>query len=294
MLIDSLFNLFVAPFTDFLFMRRALLACIALGLMSGPIGVLLVMRRMSLAGDAISHAVLPGVAIAYMIAGMSLPALGLGAFISATVVALLSGAVAQYTSQKEDASLAAFYIMALALGVAMISMQANSVNLIHLLFGNVLAVDNSGLLLVVSVTSLSLLTLAVIWRPLLMAGFDPSFLVQYGHLGRASSLVFMLLVVLAFVASFQTLGTLMAVGLLMLPATAARFWTKDIVGLCLIAALIAAISAVTGLLISFHVHVPSGPAIVLVAGALYVLSLLIGARESVWVTLRRSSRHKLS
>jgi zinc/manganese transport system permease protein len=104
----------------------------------------------------------------------------------------------------------------------------------------------------------------------------------------------MLLVVLAFVASFQTLGTLMAVGLLMLPATAARFWTKDIVALCLVAALLAAISGVAGLLISFHVHIPSGPAIVLVAGALYMLSLLIGARESVWVSLRRNTRHKLS
>jgi len=294
MLIDSIFNVVVTPFTEFAFMRRALLACIALGLMSGPIGVLLVMRRLSLAGDAISHAVLPGAAIAYMIAGMSLPALGLGAFVSATIVALLSGAVSQYTSQKEDASLAAFYIMALALGVTLISMQGTSVDLMHLLFGSVLAVDDGGLLLVVSVTTLSLITLAMIWRPLLMAGFDPSFLAQYGRLGRLSSLIFMLLVVLAFVASFQTLGTLMAVGLLMLPATAARFWAKDIVALCLIASLFAAMSGVTGLLVSFYVHIPSGPAIVLVAGALYALSLLVGARESLLVTLHRSTRHKLS
>lgn len=292
--IETLHGLVVVPFTEFAFMRRALLACIALGLMSGPIGVLLVMRRLSLAGDAIAHAVLPGAAIAYMITGMSLPALGLGAFVSATIVALMSGAVAQYTSQKEDASLAAFYIMALALGVALISMQGTNVDLMHLLFGSVLAVDDASLLLVLSVTTVSLLTLALIWRPLLMGGFDPSFLSQYGMIGRASSLIFMLLVVLAFVASFQTLGTLMAVGLLMLPATAARFWTKDIISLCLVAALLAAMSGAVGLLISFHVHVPSGPAIVLVAGALYILSLLFGSRESLLGLVQRKTRHKLS
>lgn len=294
MIIETLYSGLVAPFVDFAFMRRALLACVALGLMSGPIGVLLVMRRLSLAGDAISHAVLPGAAVAYIVAGMSLPALGLGAFVSATIVALLSGAVAQFTSQKEDASLAAFYIIALALGVGLISMQGSSVDLMHLLFGSVLAIDDSALVLVVAVTSLSLMTLALIWRPLLMGGFDPTFLSQYGSVGRLASLMFMLLVVLAFVASFQTMGTLMAVGLLMLPATAARFWTKDIMSLCGVAALLAACSGVIGLLVSFHVHVPSGPAIVLVAGCFYGLSLLLGTRESVFRMVQRHSRHKLS
>ncbi|MFW8566523.1 metal ABC transporter permease [Orrella sp. 11846] len=283
---------FWLPFAEFGFMRRALIACIALGLVSGPIGSILVMRRMSLAGDAISHAVLPGAAIGYLLAGMSFAVMGVAAFFSALLVALLASLVSSLTSQREDASLAAFYLIALALGVALISVSGSNVDLMHLLFGSVLAVDRDGLFLVAGASSVVLLVLAIIWRPLLAGSFDPLFLAQYGKAGRLSTQLFMVLVVLTFVACFQTLGTLMAVGLLMLPAIAARFWVRDVSHACVLASALAIISAVIGLLLSYHWRLPSGPAIVLSAGVIYLGSLAMGTRDSLLALLLKHRRHK--
>lgn len=287
-------ELFWTPFAEFGFMQRALVACLALGLVSGPIGVLLVMRRMSLAGDAISHSVLPGAAVGYLIAGMSFAVMGFAAFITAMLVALMASGVSNLTSQREDASLAAFYLIALALGVAIISMNGSNVDLMHLLFGSVLAVDRSGLILVAGAVSLALVVLALIWRPLLAGSFDPLFVAQHGKSGRRATQLFMFTVVLTFVASFQTLGTLMAVGLLMLPATAARFWVRDISRACALASLMAMASGAIGLLVSYHVSVPSGPAIVLTAGCFYLVSLLAGAHDSLLAHTLKITRHKES
>lgn len=281
-----------APFAEFAFMQRALVATLALGLISGPVGVLLVMRRMSLAGDAIAHSVLPGAAVGYLLAGMSLPALGLGAFVSALLVALLASYVASATPQKEDASLAAFYLMALAAGVMLVSLRGSSVDLMHLLFGSILAVDALALVLIAAAVSVALLLLALIWRVLLASSFDPLFLVQFGQSGRWANQLFMLTVVLAFVACFQTLGTLMAVGLLMLPAVAARFWSRDIPSACVLASLFAMVSGVIGLLLSYYFSLPSGPAIVLTAGAFYLASLLFGVNGGLLLPLIPTPRHR--
>ncbi|AWB34572.1 metal ABC transporter permease [Orrella marina] len=287
-------ELFWIPFAEFGFMQRALVACLALGLVSGPIGVLLVMRRMSLAGDAISHSVLPGAAVGYLIAGMSFAVMGVAAFMTAMLVALMASGVSNLTSQREDASLAAFYLIALALGVAIISMNGSNVDLMHLLFGSVLAVDRSGLILVAGAVSLALVVLALIWRPLLAGSFDPLFVAQHGKAGRRATQLFMFTVVLTFVASFQTLGTLMAVGLLMLPATAARFWVRDISRACALASLMAMASGAVGLLVSYHASVPSGPAIVLTAGCFYLISLLAGTHDSLLAHSLKVTRHKES
>ncbi len=283
-----------APFVEFAFMRRALVASLALGLIAGPIGVLLVMRRMSLAGDAIAHAVLPGAAVGYLLAGMSLPALGLGAFVSALAVALLASFVASNTAQKEDASLAAFHLIALALGVTLVSIKGSSVDLMHLLFGSILAVDTQALVLVVGAVTAALVLLALVWRVLLASSFDPMFLMQFGQSGKWANQLFMLTVVLTFVASFQTLGTLMAVGLLMLPAIAARSWSRDIPTSCVLASLFAMSSGFIGLLLSYHVSLPSGPAIVLTAGAIYLVSLLLGSHDGLLLKLLPSARHRQS
>jgi len=283
-----------SPFVEFAFMRRALVASLALGLISGPVGVLLVMRRMSLAGDAIAHAVLPGAAVGYLIAGMSLPILGLGAFVSALAVALLASFVASNTAQKEDASLAAFHLIALALGVTLVSLKGSSVDLMHLLFGSILAVDASALILVTAATTVALVLLALVWRVLLASSFDPMFLMQFGHSGKWANQLFMLTVVLTFVACFQTLGTLMAVGLLMLPAIAARSWSRDIPKSCVLASLFAMVSGLIGLLLSYHVGLPSGPAIVMTAGVIYLVSLLFGTNDGLLLKLIPIARHRES
>lgn len=293
----SLHAFFIQPFTEFGFMRRALVACLALALGSGPVGTLLVLRRMSLVGDAMAHALLPGAAIAFIVFGLSLTAMSLGAFAAALLVAALAGGVARFTQQREDASFAAFYLIALAGGVMLMSTHGSSVDLMRVLFGSVLAVDDAALLLVAGVASVSLLVLAAVWRPLVVECFDPGFLRLAGGgpgLGAWLHQLFLVLLVANLVAGFQAMGTLMAVGLLMLPAIAARCWAQDLTRIALLASAIAAACGYGGLLLSFHAGLPSGPAIVLLAGVVYVFSLCLGSRDSlrsrrVRVPLQRST-----
>lgn len=277
----SLAGLFLDPFLDYAFMRRALVACLALSLGSAPIGVFLILRRMSLLGDALSHAILPGAAVGFVFGGLSLWPMSLGGFAAAVAVALLSGWVARATRLKEDASFAAFYLIALALGVLLISRHGGPVDLMHVLFGSVLAVDEDSLLLIAAIASLTLAALALIWRPLVVECFDPGFLKAVGGPGGAVHMLFMALVVVNLVAGFQALGTLMAVGLMMLPAASARFWAASVEGMAAAAIVLAMLASLAGLLLSFHLELASGPAIVLMAGAGYVLSILAGPRESV-------------
>jgi len=285
----TLHALVIQPFVEFGFMRRALVATLALGLSCGPVGTLLVLRRMSLVGDAMGHALLPGAALGFIVAGFSLAAMSVGGFIAALSVALAAGFVARVTSQREDASFAAFYLIALALGVMLISTHGSSVDLMHMLFGSILAVDDAALLLMASVASVTLLALAAIYRPLIVECLDPGFLRNVGGRGHLVHGVFLVLAVANLVAAFQALGTLMAVGLMMLPATAARFWANEVWSLALVAGGVSALSGFAGLLLSFHAQWPSGPAIVLVAGAIYLLSLAAGPRDGlIWRLLRRS------
>ncbi len=272
----------IQPFIEFEFMRRALVACLALSLGCGPVGTLLVLRRMSLVGDALSHAVLPGAAMGFMIAGLSLVVMSVGGFIAGLAVAALSGLVARVTPQREDASFAAFYLISLALGVLIVSTHGSNVDLMHVLFGTILAVDDASLLLIVSIATLTLFILAVIGRGLIVECFDPGFLRAVGGPGVAVHFVFLVLVVMNLVAGFHALGTLMAVGLMMLPAAAARFWAGGVATLAATSSAIAFASAYAGLLLSYHANLPSGPAIILVAGGVYIVSVVAGPRGSLW------------
>ena len=287
----TLYDLVLAPFAEFGFMRRALVGCLALALGGGPIGTFLVIRRMSLMGDALSHAVLPGAALGFIFGGLSLPAMSLGGAGAGLMVALLSGLVARLTPLREDASFAAFYLISLALGVLLISIHGSNVDLLHLLFGSILAIDDTALLLIGAVATTSVLSLAAIWRPLVIECFDPGFLRAVDGRGGVVHTVFLVLVVLNLVAGFQALGTLMAVGLMMLPAATARFWVRELSSLCAASSTLALVSGFLGLLLSYHLDLPSGPSIVLVAGVAYLASVLFGPRDSLR-TLRL--RHRQS
>lgn len=275
------------PFTELAFMRRALAACLALSLSAPPVGVFLTLRRMSLVGDATAHAVLPGVAAAYLIAGPSLLAMTAGGFLSALAVAVLASLAARVTLLREDATFAAFYLMALATGVLLVSVRGNQVDLLHMLFGTVLAVDRPGLLLVASISTLTLLTLAVGYRALVIDSFDPTFLRARRGGSSLYRLLFATLVVLNLVAGFQALGTLMAVGLMMLPAAAARFWAQDLPWMLAAACLTGALASFLGLALAFQLDLPVGPSIVLTAGLLCALSALFAPRGLVPVLARR-------
>jgi zinc/manganese transport system permease protein len=270
------YDYLIGPFIDYEFMRRALVGVIALALGAGPIGVLLMLRRMSLMGDAMAHAILPGAALGFMVAGFNLFAMTLGGFVAGVVVAVMAGLIARTTQLKEDAALAAFFIVSLALGVTIVSVRGTNVDLLHFLFGNVLALDNATLLLAAAIATISLLVLAVIWRPLVLECVDPGFLRTVSRAGGPVHMAFLALVVMNLVAGFQALGTLLAVGLMMLPAVAMRFWARDISSMIGGAILIGIVSGYVGLLASFHGNLPAGPAIILVAGAIYAASILIG------------------
>jgi zinc/manganese transport system permease protein len=276
-MIDSL----IQPFIEFAFMRRALVGSLAISLTAPPIGVFLVLRRMSLMGDAMGHAILPGAAIGYLLAGLSLFAMSLGGFAAGLAVALAAGLVARSTVIREDASLAGFYLLSLALGVMLVSVRGSSVDLLHVLFGTVLALDDGALLLIASIATVSMMTLAVIYRPLVMECFDPQFLRSVSPLSSPTHLIFLVLVVLNLVAGFQALGTLMAVGIMLLPAVAARFWAEDVGGMIGVAIASAFGSSVIGLLVSYYVNVPTGPAVILACGAFYLLSMMVGVRGGV-------------
>jgi zinc/manganese transport system permease protein len=277
----TLYDVALAPFAEFGFMRRALVGCLALALSCGPIGTILVIRRMSLMGDALSHAVLPGAALGFITAGLSLPAMSLGGIVAGLVVALLSGLVTRLTPLREDASFAGFYLISLALGVLLVSIHGSNVDLLRLLFGSILAVDDAALILIGGITTASLLLLAVIYRPLVVECFDPGFLRAVGGRGGLVHTLFLALVVFNLVAGFQALGTLMAVGLMMLPAAAARFWVRELWSLSAASGALALGSGFVGLLLSYHLNLPSGPAIVLVAGLGYIVSVALGPRDSL-------------
>ena len=210
----------------------------------------LVMRRMSLVGDALSHAVLPGAAIGYIFAGLSLPAMSIGGFVAGMLMALLAGLVSRFTSLKEDANFAAFYLSSLAIGVILVSKQKDgNVDLLHLLFGSVLAVDIPALQLIAIAASVTIAVLATIYRPLVLESIDPLFLKAVGGKGGFWHVAFLVLVVMNLVAGFQALGTLMSVGLMMLPAITARLWAKNMGMLILLSVLLALFCGFAGLLV---------------------------------------------
>jgi zinc/manganese transport system permease protein len=271
-----IYSWLIAPFLEFEFMRRGLVGVFALAIGAGPVGVLLMLRRMSLMGDAMAHAILPGAAIGFLFAGLNLLALTFGGLVAGILVALLAGFVARATQLKEDAALAAFFLVSLALGVTIVSLRGSNIDLLHFLFGSVLALDNPTLVLMATIATISLGVLSLIWRPLVLDCVDPGFLRSVSPSGPFVHTVFLALVVLNLVGAFHAMGTLLAVGVMMLPAVASRFWARDLTSMVSISIGFGLLSGYVGLLLSFHTAVPAGPAIIIVAGAAYVGSLLFG------------------
>ena len=271
-----LYAIFIAPFIEFEFMRRALVGAAALAIAGSPIGVFLILRRMSLTGDAMAHAILPGAAIGYLVAGLSLGAMTLGGLIAGFAVAIAAGAVARVTSLREDASLAAFYLISLALGVTLVSVRGSNIDLLHVLFGSVLALDDATLILIAAIASITLLGLALLYRPLVMETLDPSYLASVSRAGGPTQLLFLGLVVLNLVGGFQALGTLLAVGLMMLPAASARLWSADMTAMIALSMAMGLAASFAGLVVSYHAGLPTGPVIILAAGVIYLVSLVFG------------------
>jgi zinc/manganese transport system permease protein len=286
MMVDVLWS----PFVEFSFMRRALVGCIAISIGATPVGVFMILRRMSLTGDAMAHAILPGTAIAYLVVGLSLPAMTIGGLVAGLIVAVGAGVISRHTSLREDTSLAAFYLISLALGVLLLSARGNSVDLFHVLFGSILALDNHSLLLLAAIASLSLFLLAVIFRSLILECVDALFLRSVSHTSPLAHYGFLTLMVMNLVAGFHALGTLMAVGMMVLPGAAAKFWARSLGALLGLSVVVGLSGSYLGLLLSYHQDLPAGPAIILVLGAIYAGSIVFG-RDSGLVVTHMARQH---
>lgn len=262
-------------FLSFDFMQRALIATTILSLSMSPVGAFLVLRRLSLAGEAMAHAIVPGIVIAFVIAGLSVVSMIIGGLIAGLIVALLTSLLARRTLIKEDASLASLYLISLALGIFILSAAGSAIPLKSFLFGSTLGIGDDTLLLIGATATITLVSFAFLLRPLIMATIDPVFFDSQFKYPQLIAQWFMFLLVLNLLAAFKSLGTLMAVGLMILPATSARYWVKTVTGYLLMTFLFAILSCWVGLILSFYLSdVPTGPAIVLAAGAIFITSLI--------------------
>jgi zinc/manganese transport system permease protein len=258
--------------------RHSLAAVVALALSAGPIGVFLMLRRMSLVGDAMAHAILPGVAIGFLVAGLNVFAMTLGGVAVGLLIALLAGAVSRATSLQEDASLAVFLLVSLALGVVIVTLNGIDIErLMTFLFGETAAKMSTAKLLVIAANAtISLIALALIYRPLVLGCVDPGFLRSVSRADGVAHLTFLALLVLNLISGFHALGTLLSVGIIIIPAGIARFWTRDISTMIALAIMSALVSGWAGVLFAFDAGIPSGPAVTLMAGLLYIGSVLLG------------------
>ena len=263
--------------SSFAFMQRAFVATTVLSFSVAPVGAFLVLRRLSLAGEAMAHAITPGIVIGFALAGLSVTSLLVGGLIAGVGVAALASLLARRTILRSDASLASLYLIALALGIFVLSAAGSAVPLQSFLFGSILGIDDPSLILLGSVATVTLVSFAVLLRPLIISTCDPVFFESQTRRPWLVEQGFMLLLVLNLLAAFKTLGTLMAVGLMILPATAARYWAHTITGQLWLGLVFALSSCWVGLTLSFlFPETPSGPAIVLVAGCLFLVSVLFG------------------
>lgn len=210
--------------------------------------------------------------------GLSLAAMTVGGIVAGLAVAIGSGLVARNTLIREDTSLAVFYLLSLSLGVLIVSVRGNNVDLLHVLFGTVLALDDAALALLWGISGVTLSTLFLLRRALILECLDPSFLRQVSGLSPAAHYGFLMMLVINLVAGFHTLGTLMAVGIMVMPAASARFWVREVGPMVLSAIGIALTASFAGLLVSYHTDWPTSPAIVLCLGMVYLLSLAVAPR----------------
>ncbi|MQQ09811.1 metal ABC transporter permease [Epibacterium sp. SM1979] len=279
---------------SFAFMQRAIVATTVLSASVAPVGTFLVLRRLSLAGEAMAHAITPGVVIGFVVAGLSVFSLLIGGVIAGGVAAVLTALLARKTILRSDASLASIYLIALAAGIFILSAAGSAVPLKSFLFGSILGIDDASMILIGAVATVTLVAFAFLLRPLIISTCDPVFFEAQTKRPLLVEQAFMLLLVLNLIAAFKTLGTLMAVGLMILPATTARYWSSTITGQLGLTFVFALSSCWVGLTLSyFFPETPSGPAIVLTAGGFFLVSVLLGP-HGFGVRLRKTTPQSTS
>ncbi|MGM0614603.1 MAG: metal ABC transporter permease [Pseudomonadota bacterium] len=267
----------IAEAFQYAFMQRALLTSVLVGAICGLLSCYVVLKRWSLLGDAISHAVLPGVAIAYLLGWPFF----IGAFITGALTSLGIGAIERHTRIKSDAAMGLMFTGAFALGIVIISKIATSTHLMHILFGNVLGVQPTNMLLTLAASVITLLVIWLAYRPLMLYTFDPQ---QAQALGFNTSIVhygLILLLTLTIVASLETVGIILVVAMLITPGATAHMLTDRFATMLWLSVAVGVSSAVLGLWLSVVLDVASGGSIVLVATGLFFLALLFSPKHGV-------------
>lgn len=253
------------------FMQRGLLASVIVGVLCAVMGTYVVLRGMAFLGDAMAHAILPGVAIAYIFKGDLL----IGAGIAAIAVALIIGLFSKGGAVKEDTAIGIMFAAALSLGVALIStMQTYAVDLSHILFGNVLGVSPSDLWLIGGLSFAILLTVGLLFKPFLVISFDPVLAATLRLPAELLRNLMLVLLALTVVVSLQTVGVSLAAAMLVTPAATAYLLTRRLLPMMMISALIGALSSIIGLYLSYYFNIVSGSAIVLTATLFFMLAFL--------------------
>lgn len=261
--------------------QSAAAGALSLAFGGAPLGVLLISRRMSLMGDGLSHGILPGMALAYLVAGPDPVALTVGALAAAVLVAGLASLFARTRTLPEDASFAVFYLSSLAVGILILGRGIDEHAVTDLLLGEGGAFDGPGLMLAAGTATATLLSLALFIRGFLAEGADPIFMRSVRGPGWALHLLLTVLVAVNLVAGFRAFGALMTVGLMMIPASAARFWMRGYVGQAAVAVVISALSSGLGLILAQTLGVEAGAVMILSAAALFGLSWVFGTHNGL-------------
>lgn len=260
---------FVEHLFTYQFLNRALITSIIVGIVCGTVGSLIVLRGLSLMGDAMSHAVLPGVALSFL---FGIP-MFVGALITGMIASIFIGYITSSSKTKPDAAIGISFTAFLASGIIIISLINTTTDLYHILFGNLLAVTNSAFLTTIVIGSIVLILIIFFYRPLMISTFDPTFSRMSGLNTTLLHYFVMLLLSLVTVASIQTVGIILVVALLITPASTAFLISKKLYSMMIIASLISVISTIVGLYYSYIYNIPSGATIVLCTFVIYIITL---------------------
>ncbi|HDF7653310.1 manganese ABC transporter permease [Staphylococcus aureus] len=260
---------FVEHLFTYQFLNRALITSIIVGIVCGTVGSLIVLRGLSLMGDAMSHAVLPGVALSFL---FGIP-MFVGALITGMIASIFIGYITSSSKTKPDAAIGISFTAFLASGIIIISLINTTTDLYHILFGNLLAITNSAFLTTIVIGSIVLILIIIFYRPLMISTFDPTFSRMNGLNTTLLHYFVMLLLSLVTVASIQTVGIILVVALLITPASTAFLISKKLYSMMIIASLISVISSIVGLYYSYIYNIPSGATIVLCTFVIYIITL---------------------
>lgn len=281
---------FIDAVIQYEFLQKALLTSIMVGIICGVIGCFIILRGMALMGDAISHAVLPGVALSYM--------LGINFFIGAVFTGILTaigiGFISQNSRIKNDVSIGIMFTAAFASGIILITLMKSSTDLYHILFGNVLAVRPTEMLSTLVIGIFVLISIFVFYKELLVSSFDPTMAAAYGLPTKAIHYFLMALLTLVTVASLQTVGIILVVAMLITPASTAYLLTDRLWVMIYLSAGIGILSSILGLYFSYTYNLASGATIVLAATVLFILAFLFSPKQGlVWRSLKSARKREM-